>query len=145
MYSVGDRCPTCGEGTLILAKPSSKAQFVCNHCHATHANAYGTGSGSARLSKTRTASGEKVRGKPKKEITHGTKLESQVRYIKLRDNADTKVIQIAYDANGRVKHLNCKVCGNKWYLANNPDYRGMFELTAKRLRCKKCDARVPLS
>jgi ribosomal protein S27AE len=144
MYSVGDRCPTCGKGTLIVAKPSSKAQFICNHCHATHANAQGIGRGSAGLSKIRTKSGEKVRGKPEKEIMHSISQKSQVRYIKLRRSANTKVMQVAYTPNGRLKHLDCKVCGNKWYLANDPDYSRMFEVTAKRLRCKKCNAEVPL-
>jgi len=139
-YSVGDRCPTCGIGILVAAEPSSNAQFECDRCHTTHANAYGTGHGSARLSKIRTASGEKVRGKPKKEIEHQNKSESQVRYIKWRDDTGTKVIQVAYTPDGRIKHLDCKTCGNKWYLANSPDYNTSFQLTHDRLACKKCGA-----
>lgn len=137
-YSVGDRCPACGIGTLVAAEPSSNVQFECNSCHTTHANAYGTAKVSATASKIRTASGEKVRGKPKKEIEHRNKSESQVRYVKWRDDTGTKVIQVAYTPDGRIKHLDCKMCGNKWYLADNPDYSASFQLTDSKLECKKC-------
>ena len=93
---------------------------------------------SAKLSKVRVASGEKIRGKPKKEIGHQNKLESQVRYVKWRDDTGTKVIQLAYTPDARLKHLDCKTCGNKWYLADNPDYSTSFELTNNILKCKKC-------
>ncbi len=137
-YSVGDRCPTCGLGTLVAAAPSSGAQFECNSCHTTHANAYGTVNVSAGLSKIGAASGEIVRGKPKKEIEHQNKTKSQVRYVKLRDDTGTKVMQVAYTFDGRIKHLDCKTCGNKWYLADNPDYSASFQLTDSKLQCKKC-------
>ena len=137
-YSVGDRCPRCGIGTLVAAEPSSNAQFECDHCHTTHANANGAGHGSGRLSKTKIASGEKVRGKPKKEIEHWNKSDSQVRYVKSRDDTGTKVIQVAYTPDGRIKHLDCKTCGNNWYLADNPDYNDSFQLTDSTIECKKC-------
>jgi hypothetical protein len=137
-YSVGDTCPSCGIGTLVAAEPSSGAQFECNNCHTTHANAYGTAKASVRLSKIRAASGKKVRGKPKKEIEHQNKYESQVRYVVWRDDTGTKVIQVAYTPDGRIKHLDCKTCGNNWYLADNPDYSANFQLTNSLLECKKC-------
>jgi len=136
-YSVGDRCPTCGIGTLVVAT-SPNAQFECNNCHTTHANAYGTANVSVRLSKIRSSSGEKIRGKPKKEIEHQIKSESQVQYVIWRDETDTKVIQVAYTPDGRIKHLDCKTCGNKWYLADNPDHSASFQMTDNMLECKRC-------
>lgn len=139
-YSIGDKCPHCSIGTLIAAPPSSHSQFECNLCHTTHANAYGTGATSARTTKIKAVSGDKVGRKPRKEIEHRIKRESQVRYIVWRDATDTKVIQVAYTPDGRAKHLDCKACGNKWYLADGPDCSSKFILTDDTLKCLNCGA-----
>lgn len=81
-----------------------------------------------------------MRGKPKKEIEHQNKSDSQVRYIRWRDDTGTKVIQVAYTPDGLMKHLDCKSCGNNWYLADDPNYAERFTLTANELKCKKCGA-----
>ncbi len=141
-YSAGDKCPHCGVGKLVAVKPS---QFECDSCHTTHANAYGFGGISVRLSKIRAKSGKKVRGKPEKEIEHQNKPESQVRYLTWREDSGTKVIQLAYTPDGRLKHLDCKTCGNQWYLADSPDYSGRFEVSPDLIKCSKCGATTRLA
>ena len=146
MYAVGDICPTCKKGKLALAPPETEAQFVCDNCGTTHANAPGMMGVGVVTVKLKVRSGEKVRGKSTREIDHEERGHSSVRYSRVRDEAETKVIQVAWTPDHRLKHLECKTkgCGNEWYLADKKSYKAEFQVEGSIVTCKKCGAKVSI-
>lgn len=149
----GQICSICHKGKLALLNQSdSGAQYQCDNCKGYHADFFGHLGLSASASKLDARSGQvvkkrppKVGSYPKKELEHINRADSQIRYLFDRSDPRTAVFQIAYTPDSRIKHIDCKMCGNKWYLASRKNVNRNFAIDGDSLRCLHCGRQTTMS
>lgn len=149
----GQLCSICSKGKLVVISQSdSGVQYKCDSCGGYHADAFGFMNAASSLSKLKAKSGKtvvrrppKVGTHPTKELEHLNKGSSQLRYLLDRSNRRTVFFQIAYTPDSRIKHIDCKKCGNKWYLASRTDVKNYFAIKGDKIGCLRCKRETSMS
>lgn len=149
----GKVCTICGNGKLVVINRGDNAvQYRCDICGGLFVDAYGTLAVSAAPSRVKARSGlridrppPKTGSDPAKEIDHRITKDSNVRYVKDRTGGKKAELQVAWHKDGTLKHVDCKRCDNKWYLADGNNLADYFEKKDDSIRCKKCGLEVSLS
>ena len=127
-------------------------QYRCDACGGLSVDAYGNLGVDLSPSRIRAKSGERVDRPPPKtgddpvrEIDHRITKNSEVRYVRDRTGEKKVELQVAWHPDGTLKHVDCYVCGNQWYLDDGGNLANYFRKTDGKIYCLKCGLEFDIS